>query len=107
MPQVHSIRAKVAHPELGPAALAVLRPGQHHSFQFGILLRGELGGAAGDLAIPQPGNPLGIVALHRPPQIPRRQANQVSRLLTAAPVQDVGNAKQAKNHFPHFLQSGQ
>jgi hypothetical protein len=89
------------------SARPVLRPGQHHPFQFAILLRGEPGGATGDLAIPQPSNSLGIVSLHRPGQIPRRQANQFRRLLTAVPVQDVGNAKQAKNHFPHLLQSGQ
>jgi len=94
MPQVRSIRATIS-------------PGQHHPFQFGILLRAEPGGATGDLAIPQPGNSLGIVALHRPGQIPRRQANQFRRLPTAAPVQDVGKAKQAKNHFPHLLQSRQ
>ena len=106
-PGVLEQRNNVANPELGPAALAVLRPGQHHPFQFAILLRGEPGGATGDLAIPQPSNSLGIVALHRPGQIPRRQANQFRRRLTAVPVQDVGNAKQAKNHFPHLLQSGQ
>src|SRR6476646_5885090 len=97
----------VANPELGPAGLAVLRPGQHHPFQFGILLRGEPGGATGDLAIAQPGNAFGIVSLHRPGQIPRRQANQFRRFLTAAPVQDVGNAKQATHHLPGLLQPSQ
>jgi len=89
------------------SARPVSRPGQHPPFQFGILLRGEPGGATGDLAIAQPGNALGIVSLHRPGQIPRRQANQFRRFLTAAPVQDVGNAKQATHHLPGLLQPSQ
>lgn len=89
------------------SARPVSRPGQHPPFQFGILLRGEPGGATGDLAIAQPGNAFGIVSLHRPGQIPRRQANQFRRFLTAAPVQDVGNAKQATHHLPGLLQPSQ
>jgi len=89
------------------SARPVSRPGQHPPFQFGILLRGEPGGATGDLAIAQPGNALGIVSLHRRGQIPRRQANQFRRFLTAAPVQDVGNAKQATHHLPGLLQPSQ
>src|SRR6478736_382594 len=105
MPQVRSIRATMS--QTRNSARPVSRPGQHPPFQFGILLRGEPGGATGDLAIAQPGNALGIVSLHRPGQIPRRQANQFRRFLTAAPVQDVGNAKQATHHLPGLLQPSQ
>ena len=86
-------RDNVANSELGPSVLPILRSGQHHPLQFGSLLRGERGGTSGDLAIPQTGNSLGVVPLHRPRQVPRGQTNHFRRLLAAAPGQDVGNSQ--------------
>jgi len=94
--QIHNVTNLV----FGTAIIPVLRPRQNHPFQLSALLAGQFGRTPRARPVFQPGNPIGIVMLHRPGQSLRIQTNQRSRFAPPSSVQDERDAKEALNHLP-------